>query len=50
MKVFDFDHDFIDDVVLIDEEGKWIIVAWKRTVDYSKSDPLWDEDVIIDIS
>jgi len=27
MKVFDFDHDFIDDVVIIDEEGKKIVIA-----------------------
>jgi len=50
MKVFDFDHDFIDDVVLIDETGKWIIVAWKWIADYSKQDPEWDEETLIDLT
>ena len=50
MKVFDFDHDFIDDVVIIDEEGKKLIIARKRMADYSKQDPEWDEEILLDIT
>ena len=50
MKVFDFDHDFIDDVVMIDSEGKKIVIAWKWAPDYSKQDPEWDEEVLFDLS
>jgi hypothetical protein len=52
MRVFDYDNDFIDDVVFIDDTGKKILIARKLSSVYSiyQQDPEWVEDTLLDIS